>query len=135
LHYHPRRDALTLFFESPGGSVLDSPDDLLVTPRGRILLCEDDASGADNDTHPLAPGVVDVNRLIGINRGGEASEFTVNVLNDSEFAGATFSPDSDVRFVNLFGDGSPGSGMTLRHLRSLASGGALGPARTTPQRP
>jgi secreted PhoX family phosphatase len=111
-HYDPRWERLTLFFESPGGSVLDSPDNLLVTPRGGILLCEDDASGADNDTHPLAPGIEDVNRLIGLNRKGEAFEFAVNVLNDSEFAGATFSPDGDVLFVNIFGDGSPGSGMT-----------------------
>ena len=49
-HYSPRSEMLTLFFESPGGSVLDSPDNLLVTPRGGVLLCEDDASGADNDT-------------------------------------------------------------------------------------
>ena len=111
-HYDPHRERLTLFFESPGGSVLDSPDNLLVTPRGGILLCEDDASGADNDTHPLAPGVEDVNRLVGINRDGEAFEFAVNVLNDAEFAGATFSPDGDVLFVNIFGDGAPGSGMT-----------------------
>jgi hypothetical protein len=34
------------------------------------------------------------------------------VLNDSEFAGATVSHDGRVLFVNLFGDGSPGSGMT-----------------------
>jgi uncharacterized protein len=111
-HYSAHREKLTLFFESPGGSVLDSPDNLLVTPRGGILLCEDDASGADNDTHPLAPGIEDVNRLIGINRRGEAFEFAVNTLNDAEFAGATFSPDGDVLFVNIFGDGSPGSGMT-----------------------
>jgi secreted PhoX family phosphatase len=111
-HYDPRWERLTLFFESPGGSVLDSPDNLLVTPRGGILLCEDDATGTDDDTHPLAPGIVDVNRLIGINRRGEAFEFAVNVLNDSEFAGATFSHDGAVLFVNLFGDGSPGSGMT-----------------------
>jgi secreted PhoX family phosphatase len=111
-HYDPRSERLTLFFESPGGSVLDSPDNLLVTPRGGILLCEDDATGADDDTHPLAPGIVDVNRLIGINRRGEAFEFAVNVLNDTEFAGATFSNDGEVLFVNLFGDGSPGSGMT-----------------------
>lgn len=111
-HYDPRWERLTLFFESPGGSVLDSPDNLLVTPRGGILLCEDDATGTDDDTHPLAPGIVDVNRLIGINRRGEAFEFAVNVLNDSEFAGATFSHDGDVLFVNIFGDGSPGSGMT-----------------------
>jgi secreted PhoX family phosphatase len=111
-HYDPRRDRLTLFFESPGGSVLDSPDNLLVTPRGGLLLCEDDASGADNDTHPLAPGVTNVNRLIGLNGKGEAFEFAVNSLNDSEFAGATFSHDGDVLFVNLFGNGEPGSGMT-----------------------
>jgi uncharacterized protein len=111
-HYHPHSETLTLFFESPGGSVLDSPDNLLVTPRGGVLLCEDDATGTDDDTHPLAPGIVDVNRLIGINGKGEAFEFAVNVLNDSEFAGATFSHDGDVLFVNLFGDGSPGSGMT-----------------------
>jgi uncharacterized protein len=112
-HYAPRTEELTLFFESPGGSVLDSPDNLLVTPRGGILLCEDDASGADDDTHPLAPGITDVNRLIGLSRSGEAFEFAVNVLNDAEFAGATFSPDGDVLFVNIFGDGDlAGSGMT-----------------------
>jgi hypothetical protein len=112
-HYAPRTEELTLFFESPGGSVLDSPDNLLVTPRGGILLCEDDASGADDDTHPLAPGITDVNRLIGLNRRGEAFEFAVNVLNDAEFAGATFSPEGDVLFVNIFGDGDlAGSGMT-----------------------
>jgi hypothetical protein len=93
--------------------VLDSPDNLLVTPRGGILLCEDDASGADDDTHPLAPGITDVNRLIGLSRRGDAFEFAVNVLNDSEFAGACFSPDGSTLFVNLFGDGdAPGSGMT-----------------------
>ena len=36
---------LYLRFESPGQDVLDSPDNLNVTPRGGILLCEDDASG------------------------------------------------------------------------------------------
>jgi uncharacterized protein len=110
--YDPRRETLTLFFESTGGSVLDSPDNLLATPRGGILLCEDDASGGDADTHPLAPGITDVNRLIGLSPRGEAFEFAVNRLNDSEFAGACFSPDGRTLFVNLFGDGSAGSGMT-----------------------
>jgi hypothetical protein len=112
-HYDPGRQMLTLFFESPGRSVLDSPDNLLVTPKGALLLCEDDATGADNDTHPLAPGVEDVNRLIGIIREGGAFEFAVNCLNDSEFAGACFSHDRSTLFVNLFGDGNAaGSGMT-----------------------
>jgi secreted PhoX family phosphatase len=112
-HYSPRHERLTLFFESPGGSVLDSPDNLLVTPRGGILLCEDDASGSDGDTHPLAPGVTDVNRLVGLSRRGEPFEFAVNVLNDAELAGACFSPDGSTLFVNIFGTGDvPGSGMT-----------------------
>ncbi len=110
--YDPRREELTLFFESPGGSVLDSPDNLLVTPRGGLLLCEDDATGRDDDTHPLAPGLVDVNRVIGLTADAEAFEFAVNRLNDSEFAGACFSPDTRTLFVNIFGDASPGSGMT-----------------------
>jgi len=103
---------LVLVFESPSGSVLDSPDNLCVTPSGGILFCEDAASGTDNDTHPLAPGLTDINRLIGMGRSGEPFEFAVNILNDSEFAGACFSPDGDILFVNVFGTGAIGSGMT-----------------------
>jgi secreted PhoX family phosphatase len=103
---------LVLRFESPGKDVLDSPDNLNVTPRGGILLCEDDATGGDNDAHPLAPGLENVNRLIGLDGAGGAFEFAVNVLNDTEFAGACWSPDAQVLFVNVFGDGVPDSGMT-----------------------
>lgn len=110
--YDPAAETLTLFFESPGGSVLDSPDNLLVTPRGGILLCEDDASDPDNDSHPLAPGIADVNRLVGLSPNGDAFEFAVNRLNDSEFAGGCFGPDGKTLFVNIFGDVTPGSGMT-----------------------
>ncbi len=113
--YRPRGNSggqLILVFESPGQDVLDSPDNLLVTPRGGILLCEDDASSSDGDTHPLAPGITDVNRLIGLTIGGDAFEFAVNRFNDTEFAGACFSPDASTLFVNIFGDGTPGSGMT-----------------------
>jgi secreted PhoX family phosphatase len=105
--------ALELIFESPGGDVLDSPDNLTVTPRGGLILCEDDAGSRDGDTHPLAPGITDVNRVIGISPDGEAFEFAVNRLNDREFAGACFSPSGETLFVNIFGDGTPGSGMTL----------------------
>ncbi|MEO5703235.1 MAG: alkaline phosphatase PhoX [Gammaproteobacteria bacterium] len=103
---------LVLVFESTGQSVLDSPDNLCVTPSGGILLCEDDSGSVDGDTHPLAPGITNVNRLIGLTRDGEPFEFAVNRLNDSEFAGACFSPDGEILFVNVFGDGTPGSGMT-----------------------
>ena len=37
----------------------------------------------------------------------------MNRLNDSEFAGACFSPSARTLFVNVFGDGTAGSGMTV----------------------
>jgi secreted PhoX family phosphatase len=116
-HYIPadgrlqEEDQLVLVFESPSGSVLESPDNLCLTPNGGVLFCEDDAV-SDDDTHPLAGALTDINRLVGLGAKGEIFTFAVNILNDSEFAGACFSPDGEVLFVNLFGGSAPGSGMT-----------------------
>jgi secreted PhoX family phosphatase len=107
---------LKLVYESPSGAELDSPDNLTVTPRGGLIACEDDASSEYVDTHPLAPGIENVNRLIGITRAGEAFELAVNVLNGSELAGVSFSPRGRTLFFNLFGrarfDEDPVEGMT-----------------------
>jgi uncharacterized protein len=107
---------LTLFFESPGGTVLDSPDNLTVSPKGAILLCEDDASSDENlgfvDESDLAPGISEINRLVGIAPNGEAFSFALNTWSDAELAGACFSPDGHTLFVNVFGGGDPDSGMT-----------------------
>jgi secreted PhoX family phosphatase len=116
--YDPAGSTLTLIYESPGGGQhADSPDNLTVTPRGGLILCEDDASSAYVDTHPLAPGIENVNRLIGLTMEGHAFEFAVNVLNGSELAGACFSPSGRTLFFNLFGrarfDEDPVEGMTV----------------------
>ncbi|WP_395108285.1 alkaline phosphatase PhoX [Actinomadura sp. SCN-SB] len=100
------RGVLVLVYESPGRKMLDSPDNLTFTPRGGIILCEDDASDADADPHPLAPGFENVNRLIGLDPGGEPFEFAVNITDDSEFAGACFSPDGSTLFANTLGSTS-----------------------------
>src|SRR5829696_7249493 len=63
---------LILHYESPGGEALDSPDNMTVTPQGGLLLAEDDASSEYEDSDPLAPGITNVNRLIGITAAGEA---------------------------------------------------------------
>ncbi|GIJ61782.1 alkaline phosphatase PhoX [Virgisporangium aurantiacum] len=112
--YEPGHDGgvLRLVFESPGGSVLDSPDNLTVSPRGNLLVCEDDAGSVDGDEHPLAPGLTDVNRLIGLTRAGRTFEFLVNRFSASELAGACFSPDGQTLFVNVYGTAAEGSGFT-----------------------
>jgi secreted PhoX family phosphatase len=97
---------LRLIFESPGTSVLDSPDNITVSPRGGLVLCED--GGGDQ-------------WLRGMSRGGQIFDFARNLLNDNEFAGACFSPDGHTLFVNIQGatSGDPtdsevkGSGLTL----------------------
>ena len=45
LEYDPARERLRLLFESPGSEVLDMPDNLCVSPRGGIVLCEDGRDG------------------------------------------------------------------------------------------
>jgi secreted PhoX family phosphatase len=62
--------------------------------------------------HPLAPGMSEVTRLVGMGAAGEPFEFAVNLLNDSELSGACFSPDGSTLFVNLYGGSREGTGMT-----------------------
>ena len=119
-HYVPgdgryqEEDQLVLVFESSANKTLESPDNFCLSPNGGIVFCEDDAvGGTPDDTHPLAPGLEGINRLIGLGAKGEPFELAVNVFSDSEFAGACFSHDGEILFVNIQGGDAPGEGMTL----------------------
>lgn len=104
--YHPGRERIVLVFESPGPEVLDRPDNLTVSPRGGLLLCED------------GPG--EVQRVCGLTPEGEIFDFAENLVNDREFAGACFAPDGETLFVNIQGDtrsagpGHPGMTFAIR---------------------
>lgn len=90
-HYRPLGDhhgELALVFESPGGEVLRHPDNITVSPRGGIVLCEDSGQ---------AP------YLRGLTPDGRIFDFAQNIANDVELAGACFSPDGRVLFVNMQG--------------------------------
>jgi secreted PhoX family phosphatase len=103
--YRPRGNSggqLILLFESRSVDQLDAPDNITVSPAGGIVLCED---GDDEQF------------LRGLTQRGRIFDFAKNIVNDREFAGATFSPDGDTLFVNIQGDtrgpGSPDElGMT-----------------------
>ncbi|MCI0387784.1 MAG: PhoX family protein [Acidobacteria bacterium] len=86
--YDIKAETLTLIFDSPGPDVLDGPDNICITPRGGMIVCED-AAGAQF--------------LRGISPTGEVFEFARNIHNGLEFAGACFSPDGRTLFVNLYG--------------------------------
>lgn len=79
---------LRLIFESPGASVLDQPDNITVSPRGGLVLCEDGGG---------------TQWLRGLTRSGRIFDFAANNVNDTEFAGACFSPDGQTLFVNIQG--------------------------------
>lgn len=81
------KGALKLLFESPGESVLDMPDNLCVSPRGALVICED----GKNEQF-----------LRGLTRQGQIFDLARNVMpNNSELAGATFSPDGKTMFFNI----------------------------------
>jgi secreted PhoX family phosphatase len=90
--YHIARRELQLVFESPAAEVLNSPDNICVSPRGGIVLCED-GSG--------------VNHVRGLTRNGRIFDLVRNDVNASEWAGACFSPDGRTLFVNLQGETRP----------------------------
>ncbi len=87
--YRPRGQSggqLILTFESTDEALLQAPDNITVSPRGGLLLCED---GGGTDF------------LRGVTQEGRIFDFARNDLNASEFAGATFSPDGNTLFVNI----------------------------------
>ena len=100
--YRPRGRSggqLILLFESPSADVLDAPDNITVSPRGGLVLCED--GGGDQYVR-------------GLNERGEIFDFAMNNIQtppDAEFAGACFSPDGEVLFVNVQ---TPGVSFAIR---------------------
>lgn len=103
--YRPRSGGpdgdVLLVFESTNPDVLNAPDNICVSPRGGLILCED----AGTTCH-----------LRGLSARGEIFTFARNVVNHREFAGATFSPDGRVLFVNIQGMGRLDDDPTLRSM-------------------
>jgi hypothetical protein len=92
---------LILVYESRSKEALQSPDNITVSPRGGLVLCEDGAGYC---------------HLHGLSPEGEIFPFARNVFNQREFAGACFSPDGQIMFVNIQGGtgGTPADlGMTF----------------------
>ncbi|MDB4614116.1 PhoX family protein [bacterium] len=96
----PKTQQIKLLFESPGKNILDAPDNIAVSPRGGICLCE------DGDWEPQ--------RVHGMTMDGELFPLIANhaqlkgehngITGDfrkEEMCGVTFSPDGEWLFVNM----------------------------------
>jgi secreted PhoX family phosphatase len=103
--YDPVAETLKLIYVSAGGTDVDSPDNITVTPRGGLLLCEDAGAFAARAA-----------RLVGLTLDGNTFTFGQNNValrnahNDrvpagsyirEEWAGACYSPEGRWLFVNV----------------------------------
>lgn len=80
---------LQLFVESTDPSMLNYGDNLVVAPNGHLVVCE------DQYTDPVQ------NHLRGVTPGGALYDFA-RLHEQTELAGACFSPDGATMFVNVF---------------------------------
>jgi hypothetical protein len=101
--YNPVAETLKLIYVSPGAADLDNPDNITVTPRGGLLLCED-------------AGRTTGDRMVGLTLDGNTFTFAQNNINlasayndripagnymRNEWAGACYSPDGKWLFANI----------------------------------
>ncbi|WP_394000193.1 alkaline phosphatase PhoX [Luteimonas sp. WGS1318] len=101
--YAPAAETLELVFESPDPQVLDYPDNVVLSPRGGLVICEDSAQP--------------VQRLYGMTGAGGLFEFCRSDVvlegqggftgdyRGAEWAGACFSPDGRWLFANVYTPG------------------------------
>jgi secreted PhoX family phosphatase len=95
----PRRDRLRLVYESSGQHLMNMPDNVCLSPRGGLAICEDNG---------IAPC------LHGLTRDGRISRFARNAITltgpkngmtgdftTGEIAGVTYSPDGRWLFFNI----------------------------------
>jgi uncharacterized repeat protein (TIGR03803 family) len=111
--YDPKAESLRVLYASTDATILEHPDNLVVAPDGSLIICEDGGS-TENEAE----------RLLLLRRNGEIFTLAVNNLDftpqglgsyarpesgktfsrderQSEWAGATFSPDGRWLFVNI----------------------------------
>ncbi len=110
--YDPKEQTLRAIFVAGSQQVGDNIDNITVSPRGGILLCEDgegltDEHGlgcrllgltADGDSFAFAKNNIDLalEDTVGAGKRVEPSDYR-----DTEWAGACFAPAGEVLFVNI----------------------------------
>ena len=96
----PAEQTLTLIYESPGKEILDCPDNMCVSPRGGIVLCED-GSVSPQRIHGLTPdGQLFLLAANNVQLNEERHSFKGD-FRAQEWAGASFDSTGKWFFVNI----------------------------------
>ena len=85
--YTPKTNELELYLEPNNHNLLQNGDNIVVAPFGDLYICEDAKK--------------DMNMIRGVTTDGEFYNLAGNAYNNSEFAGACFSPSGKTMFVNI----------------------------------
>lgn len=110
--YIPGEETITALFVSPDEATADNPDNITVSPRGSLLVCEDGGGRSENDM------LVGGTRMLGIAQDGGSFVFAENNIvlesslsghpailsgdyRGSEWAGACFDPAGEYLYVNI----------------------------------
>jgi len=102
--YDPAASTFACVFASPSAEVLNAPDNITVSPRGGLVLCEDGSGreflhgmSPDGDIFKFAENNVVLTPELRDAKGYGGTDFT-----GSEWAGATFEPkNGNWLFANL----------------------------------
>lgn len=97
--YDPRKETVTLVFESADAvNEVDGPDNIAVSPRGSILMCEDGGSNPK--------------RLVALTKSGNTFPFAENIIALDQGDVATIDavyPGTQANFWDRVGDSTDGS--------------------------
>ncbi len=100
--YTPAEEKLKLIFVSPGGSSLNSPDNITVHANRGIILCEDGSANPERMHFLTFDGVLTTFAANNIDlRQNTYKNIPKQDYRGSEWAGACFSPDGEWLFVNI----------------------------------
>ena len=102
--YDPESQLFTCVFASPSADVLNAPDNITVSPRGGLVLCEDGGGREylhgltpDGDIFRLAENTAVLSEQVRAAKGYAGTDYR-----GSEWAGACFDPQrGDWLFANL----------------------------------
>lgn len=100
-HYRPETadtGVLTVVFESPSADVLEAPDNIVLSPRGGLVMCEDGTG------EQFVRGLSREGQVVNLVRAPHPE----GTRQPGEFAGSCFSPDGRVLFFNVQGSRTMG---------------------------